>query len=403
MINLNYPKKNIIQKKELPFKLVIPSQVQKKIDLMCLKINTIEWSGSLFYDYEGIWKDNNLVIKVLDFFLQDIGNAGSTTFEQSPDVVRFRIDNDLLTAQMGLIHSHHNMQSFFSGTDMDTLHKEALDHNHFVSLVVNNKRQYVSAITAVTSSFRTKQVTEKKTFTTFNGENDEIIPTIFEETEEVKEVEYVLMPVEIEDYEDSNVELLARIEEIKKEKDSKVVPIPSWMQRGNNYPFPTGINPMYDRIGDYSGYNPNKGFATQTKLFEDPDFVKETTTDIKVVGECDIPDNIIEYKVKQLITLSRVIPKDNKINISQFIKSMPSLYKDSFESMNHYVSFISFFVEDIIVDSTIINAPEFKNATEEVITFDIAFRIKGLLEKESNKENNEYLKMLLEEIEAYLY
>lgn len=403
MINLNYPKKNIIQKKELPFKLVIPSQVQKKIDLMCLKINTIEWSGSLFYDYEGTWKDNNLVIKVLDFFLQDIGNAGSTTFEQSPDVVRFRIDNDLLTAQMGLIHSHHNMQSFFSGTDMDTLHKEALDHNHFVSLVVNNKRQYVSAITAVTSSFRTKQVTEKKTFTTFNGENDEIIPTTFEETEEVKEVEYVMMPVEIEDYEDSNVELLARIEEVKKEKDSKVVPIPSWMQRGNNYPFPTGINPMYDRIGDYSGYNPNKGFATQTKLFEDPDFVKETTTDIKVVGECDIPDNIIEYKVKQLITLSRVIPKDNKINISQFIKSMPSLYKDSFESMNHYVSFISFFVEDIIVDSTIINAPEFKNTTEEVITFDIAFRIKGLLEKESNKENNEYLKMLLEEIEAYLY
>ena len=401
MINLNYPQRNIIQKKELPFKLIIPSQVQKKIDLMCLKINNIEWSGSLFYDYEGSWKDNNLVIKVLDFFLQDIGNTGSTTFEQSPDVVRFRIDNDLLTAQMGLIHSHHNMAAFFSGTDMNTLEKEALDHNHFVSLVVNNRRQYVAAITAVTTSQRIKQVVEKKIFTTFNGQNDETTPSTFEETEEVNEVEYVMMPIEIEDYEDSNIELINRIEEVKKEKEAKKVTTPPWEQRVNGYEHKFPIQAPNLPLQNY------KNFHTQTSLFPEDNFeeypIASEETKKVVIDNFGIPDDIIEYKAKQLITLSRVIPKDNKINIGQFIKSMPSLYKDSFEDIKHYSSFISFFVEDIVIDNTIINAFEFKEVSEEVITFDIASRIMELLKKEANNTINEYLKMLLEEIEAYLY
>ena len=81
-------------KKELPFKLNIPAEVQKKIDLMCLQISNIEWSGSLFYSIEGSWKDNNLVVTILDFFPQDIGDTGSTSFEQSPDLVGYMVDHE---------------------------------------------------------------------------------------------------------------------------------------------------------------------------------------------------------------------------------------------------------------------------------------------------------------------
>ena len=136
----NFQKLPPLSKKELPFKLIINSDVQKKIDLLCLQISDIEWSGTLFYEYEGSWKENNLVIKVIDFYLQDIGNTGYTVFEQTPDVAGYRVDKELLTAKMGLIHSHHNMAAFFSGTDLNTLASEALDHDHFVSLIVNNKR-----------------------------------------------------------------------------------------------------------------------------------------------------------------------------------------------------------------------------------------------------------------------
>ena len=153
------------------------------------------------------------------------------------------------------------MQSFFSGTDMDTLHKEALDHNHFVSLVVNNRRQYVAAITAVTTSQRTKQVVEKKVFTTFNGQNDETTPSTFEETEEVKEVEYVMLPIEIEDYEDSNIELINRIEEIKKEKEAKKVTTSALAQRINGYEHKFPIQAPNLTLQNY------KNFHTQTSLF----------------------------------------------------------------------------------------------------------------------------------------
>lgn len=38
-----------------------------------------------------------------------------------------------------LIHSHHNMTCFFSGTDMSELHDNAPNHNYYLSLIVNYK------------------------------------------------------------------------------------------------------------------------------------------------------------------------------------------------------------------------------------------------------------------------
>ena len=66
----------------------------------------------------------------------------------SPDVVSYMANNsELLDCQMGLIHSHNNMSTFFSGTDIRTLEEEGLDRNHFVSLIVNNQGSYTAAIT----------------------------------------------------------------------------------------------------------------------------------------------------------------------------------------------------------------------------------------------------------------
>lgn len=420
-------------KKDLPFKLIIPSDVQRKIDLMCLKINNIEWSGSLFYEVEGSWKENNLVIKLLDFFLQDIGDSGSTTFEQTPDMVGYRLDHDLLTAHMGLIHSHHNMQAFFSGTDINTLKSEALDHNHFLSLVVNNRRQYVAAITAVYTYKRTKQVKEDKSYTTFNGVVENILGNEFEETEEIQEVEYTPLEIVIEDYEESNTELLARIDEVRKLKAAapKFPPSPQFNTYGGggnssfpfnqhagnsgNSTFQSAQPTLFDqREGDdWFDSRAHKDFKT---FLEQKDAEEKAKTkakeqeqeqditdihDIPVVVE--IPSDVTEYKAKQLVTLSRVIPKDNKISIGAFIKSMPTLYKDCFTDMGHFMSFISFFVEDIIVDGSIINDPKNEGVAEEFLTYYVALEIISLLEEEAKGETNPYYEALLDEIKAYLY
>ena len=38
-----------------------------------------------------------------------------------------------------MIHSHHNMQVFFSGTDMDEIYTNAPNHKEYLSVIVNNK------------------------------------------------------------------------------------------------------------------------------------------------------------------------------------------------------------------------------------------------------------------------
>lgn len=45
------------------------------------------------------------------------------------------------------IMSHNKMNAFFSGEDIQTLTKEGFIRNHFLSLIVNNKGEYVAAIT----------------------------------------------------------------------------------------------------------------------------------------------------------------------------------------------------------------------------------------------------------------
>lgn len=413
----------------MPFKLIIPANVQKRLDLVCLKIDTTEWSGSLFYEVEGSWRDNNLVIKVLDFYLQDIGSTSSTTFEQSPDVVRYRVDNNLLQTHMGLIHSHHNMASFFSGTDMNTLKSEALDHDHFVSLIVNNKREYVAAITAVIDAERKISTKEKLKYTTFNGEEIIIEDDSIKETEETaKEIIYSMLDIEIEDYENSNIDIIERIEEIKKEKAAKKV------IESNYYGGRYGINNSYTQHNakpwENKNYNPHarantppsytNPFAshnTQQKL--DLDIEEESThtsfleymkkkhdTDVEVmeemIPEITIDPTIIEYKARQLVSMSRMIPADNDISIRKFISNMDILADKSFSTFDAYKSFIGYYVEDIILDAEIFNLPDFKHIDDDFIVHNMAVKLIDFLELEAANNTNIYFEELLTEISLYL-
>jgi hypothetical protein len=92
-------------KKPLSFKLLIPKEVESKIRFTCKQIWEVEWSGVLFYTYEGNFEDNDLVLKCVDFYIMDIGNSGYTEFDMSPEVIAYMAENrELLDCQVGLIH-----------------------------------------------------------------------------------------------------------------------------------------------------------------------------------------------------------------------------------------------------------------------------------------------------------
>ena len=114
--NLNTEK--VVSKQLLPlfkgekkdYKIIIPEEVESKIRFLCNKIHAVEWSGTLFYDIEGTFEDNNLVVTCKDIYLMDIGSAAYTEFNMSPDVISYMAQNpELLDYKTGLIHSHNNM------------------------------------------------------------------------------------------------------------------------------------------------------------------------------------------------------------------------------------------------------------------------------------------------------
>ncbi len=115
----------------------------------------LEWSGKLLYIKNSFdWsKGNDIVVETLDFIPWDLGSAAFTsidytnpkltvkTEEYIPDLWSDeRVENDNLHVQNGIIHSHHNMQTFFSSTDQPTLieKSQAFPYGMYLSLIVNH-------------------------------------------------------------------------------------------------------------------------------------------------------------------------------------------------------------------------------------------------------------------------
>lgn len=137
-------------KSSTKYKLVVEQSLEEKIRFLCLMKKNVEWSGVLFYKTEGTFEEGNFTVRALDVFLMDVGNAVFTSFKDTPEIASYAYDTPLLREDgiyEGLIHSHNNMATFFSATDVNTLKLDGSTQNHFVSLIVNNKGIYSAAVT----------------------------------------------------------------------------------------------------------------------------------------------------------------------------------------------------------------------------------------------------------------
>ena len=175
------------------YKLIIPAEVERKIRFACQQVWSTEWSGTLFFTHEGSFENNDLVIRCVDIYIMDIGTQTYTEFDMNPDVIAYMCENPkLLDCQMGLIHSHNNMSTFFSGTDTATLKEEGRDRNNFVSLIVNNAGTYTAAITR---RIKSKQVKESVSYEFFgDGERHDTK----EYVSDADEIEWFYLKIENE-------------------------------------------------------------------------------------------------------------------------------------------------------------------------------------------------------------
>lgn len=115
------------------------------------KYGNIEWSGYIYYSQEGDINDPaNLKFHVNDFAVLDVGTSGRTEVDFEGDQMAHILDSrpEILEGKVkqGLMHTHHSMSTFFSGTDTDTLLESALQFPIFLSIITNFKLDVIAKI-----------------------------------------------------------------------------------------------------------------------------------------------------------------------------------------------------------------------------------------------------------------
>ena len=346
------------------YDIIIPEQVQMKIHKACLKVYNVEWSGTLFYKVEGEFddKDNPLKVKVLDFFVQDIGTSAYTEFSQSPELVTYMCDNPELLEEdvfMGLIHSHNNMGTFFSGTDQETLRTEGGEKHHFVSLIVNNAGKYTAAVTRKVSY--NQSISENLTYFSFFNKNKTMTRTRNVVTEEV---EWFTLNIHIEGSGDYKA-FEDRIDEMIKIKQRVTLPgAPVNTNYGYGYggvafkTSPTSAAPAQSKI-DFPQNNFKTPTLEPTRIV--PDNSDNFITKGKEEDEFD-PFNIeygaerfdpeeIEKIVRQLLTGSVLVANDRKLDLDKFVKTSTHLFDNRFIDIDEFSQWAEQHLDFLILEA----------------------------------------------------
>jgi hypothetical protein len=204
------------------YKLIVPENVEEKIRYLLRKFPSTEWSGVLFVTHQGTFENNDLVITCKDIYPMDLGNATFTEFTMNEDVAAYMSENiELFDCDLQLIHSHHQMSTQPSSTDLNTLKEEGNERNCFVSLIVNNAGKYYAAITR---KVQTKsEVTVKKLGTSYEffGDGSKELEHKDETATKVIEnevIEYFDLEVERHEVSNSLAYLDDRFDEIMEKK-----------------------------------------------------------------------------------------------------------------------------------------------------------------------------------------
>ena len=375
--------KNILKKQDNTYKLIITPELEEKIRFLCARFPNNEYSGVLFYDYTGRFEDNSLVLTAKDFCLMDYGSATYTEFDKSAEICNYMIEHDLLECQQGLMHSHDQMSTFFSGTDLGTLQEEGSDMNNFLSLIVNNAGQYTAAITRKVKHI--PHVTEVLEYEFFGEETINIGNDEYDAIESY-EIEYFFLNIEKPTVNIGYTELFNRIEEISKDK-TKITNI-SREPRANLIVDSTlKATPLYKETNiPFSKANTAVQAGVDTDESIDYNKYKFNETDL---------NNI----VKQLLIGSPIFtPKD----LNEWVQKMPTVFSKRFgegqKGLANYRAFIGYFVEFLVTEAFD------DNLAEEGYLEDsqMAICAYGVLQKLHTFKTNSFIEVIEDEVERFI-
>ena len=408
------PKLLELEKKSSSYKLLVSPELEKKIRYYLDRFPSIEYSGTLFYTVSGSFETNDLVINAFDFLLQDIGTGSYTEFSESPDVIGYMVEHPELldeTVYQGLMHSHHNMGAFFSGTDTSTLREEGSDRVHFVSLIIDTKGTYQAAITRVV--VEEMKATGFIKYPTFN--NKEVVGNPITYSFNRKKIEYFMLEVTRPELENPFQELSDRIKEVQEQKvkaAKAATPITYSTNKNESY---TGYNNNY--LDPYKSNNtvPTNGISYQTNVgrgnlsipinknyevpknqlpFEEPDVDLDTPIPY---GYVKVDPELIQELIAQLITGDVNYFMEEGVTLESLIPACESMFELRFPDKKlfhawaeQYVEFLVYYTED----------PKLEMYEDEVVAALIANDMSEILRKFITE--NGYIKSFVEILDRYI-
>ena len=379
--------KNILKKQDNTYKLIITPELEEKIRFLCARFPNNEYSGVLFYDYTGRFEDNSLVLTAKDFCLMDYGSATYTEFNKSAEICNYMIEHDLLECQQGLMHSHDQMSTFFSGTDIGTLQEEGSDMNNFLSLIVNNAGQYTAAITRKVKHI--PHVTETLEYEFF-GDGTINLGTDEYDAVESYEIEYFFLDIEKPTVNINYTNLFDRINEIS---NNKVINISSKKENINNNLKPNAnlIIPSTVQEPILEGKLPFEGLSKQKAEVDEEDFIDYDNVKFN--------NNQLNSITKQLLIGSPIFtPKD----LNEWVQKMPTVFSKRFgegqKGLENYRAFIGYFVEFLVTEAFD------EDLAEEGYMEDYQMPIcaYGVLQKLHTFKTNSFIEIIKDELERFI-
>ena len=334
-------------------KLIISSNLEKKISVCCRELPENEWSGTLFYSIVSGKFGKDLVLKAEDFYLRDIGSHTYTEFDDDADAFNYQVENDLIDCIQGLIHSHCSFNTFFSGIDSNTLDDLGHDMPHFLSLIVNNAGTYCAKIT--------RRIPVSNHYVTFNGEEEEY---------EGNDVIIQSFPVSIE-FEDGSLinTLKSRLSELRKKTKNDSLENTLWGNKSYNNDFripDVSYSTFNNKVKDTSSnFNNNKTVNSLSTVKETSSIIakednknttkkkseeiKEGKSDKLSSKRLNSLTDFINKKMKAILYGSFIFTIKKEFDEKDWCKNkMKESFESNFQDIHTINSFFTLYFDNLI-------------------------------------------------------
>lgn len=299
------------------YKLKITKEVEDEITYLHNQYPETEWSGVLALTFDEV--EDNIIFETLGIYPMDVGSSASTSFSYKEEIINIYNYFNSKTSKkyiLGTIHTHHNMNAFISGTDLNEIKSNVNIFNNYLFLVVDIKKSYVA-------KFARKKIIEIKSESFLDFNNNKKYNNILED----KKIDTVIYDVEIE----------YPFNRVSKEFEKLVKSINPNNKIKNSFP----ITPVYSNIPTYNTFKTSPSFKNSLELNKTVK-LNDNQKALMLLLSSSLEDVFsIEEDMYSIIEYYNFIEDYIEINFSNSKITLNNLRKKVIEAYNEFTIFNS--------------------------------------------------------------